>query len=89
MEGVATIEDIDDTMKKGYGLQLGPFEMADKIGLDKVVKWMDNLYKEFGDRKYKVSPLIKKLYRSNRLGRVTGEGFYKYIGGKKIATHEE
>ena len=89
MEGVATIEDIDNTMRSGYGLQLGPFEMADKIGLDKVVKWMDNLYKEFGDRKYKVSPLIKKLYRSNRLGRVTGEGFYKYAGGKKIAAREE
>jgi 3-hydroxybutyryl-CoA dehydrogenase len=89
MEGVATIEDIDETMRIGYGLQLGPFEMADKIGLDKVMKWMENLYKEFGDRKYKASPLIKKLYRSNRLGRVTGAGFYKYSNGKKILTQKD
>jgi len=47
------------------------------------VKWMENLYKEFGDQKYKASPLIKKLVRSNHLGRMTGEGFYKYSNGMK------
>lgn len=83
MEGVGTMDDIDETMKLGYGLQLGPFEMADKIGLDKVLKWMENLHKEFGDQKYKASPLIKKLVRSNHLGRMTGEGFYKYSNGMK------
>jgi 3-hydroxybutyryl-CoA dehydrogenase len=84
MEGVASLADIDKTMKLGFGLQLGPFEMADKIGLDKVVKWMENLYKEFGDLKYKPSPLMKKLVRANHLGRVSGEGFYRYSNGKKI-----
>jgi 3-hydroxybutyryl-CoA dehydrogenase len=83
LEGVGGIKDIDDTMKAGYGLQLGPFEMADKIGLDKVSKWMDNLFKEFGDKKYIASPLIKKLVRSNRLGRISGEGFYKYETAKR------
>jgi len=78
MEGVATKENIDLTMKNGLGLPLGPFEMADKIGLDKVVRWMDNLHKEFGDLKYKPSPLIKKLVRANRLGRKSGKGFYSY-----------
>jgi 3-hydroxybutyryl-CoA dehydrogenase len=78
MEGVASKEDIDETMKLGFGLQLGPFEMADKIGLDKLDTWMENLYEEFGDRKYKPSPLIKKLVRAGHLGRITCEGFYKY-----------
>jgi len=78
MEGVASKENIDLTMRNGLGLPLGPFEMADKIGLDKVVRWMDNLYKEFGDLKYKPSPIIKKLVRANRFGRKSGHGFYSY-----------
>jgi 3-hydroxybutyryl-CoA dehydrogenase len=85
MEGVATKENIDLTIRNGLGLPLGPFEMADKIGLDKVVRWMDNLYKEFGDIKYKPSPVLKKLVRANRLGRKSGLGFYAYDqhGNKK------
>ena len=85
MEGVATKENIDLTMKNGLGLPLGPFEMADKIGLDKVIRWMDNLYKEFGDIKYKPSPVLKKLVRANRLGRKSGVGFYFYDqNGNKV-----
>lgn len=85
MEGVGSKENIDLAMRTGFGLPLGPFEMCDKIGLDKVLRWMDNLYGEFGDMKYKASPLIKKLVRANHLGRATGKGFYKYDeNGKKI-----
>jgi 3-hydroxybutyryl-CoA dehydrogenase len=78
MEGVGSMEDIDATMCMGFGLPLGPFAMADKLGLDKVSSWLDNLYKEFGDVKYKTSPLLKKLVRANQLGRNTGKGFYEY-----------
>jgi 3-hydroxybutyryl-CoA dehydrogenase len=78
MEGVGTMEDIDLTMKVGYGLPLGPFEMADKIGLDKILRWCENLYDEFGDIKYKSSPLLKKLVRANQYGRRTLKGFYEY-----------
>lgn len=78
MEGVGSMEDIDATMRLGYGLPLGPFAMADKLGLDKVVRWLDNLYKEFGDVKYKTSPLLKRLVRANQVGRNTNKGFYEY-----------
>lgn len=78
MEGVGSMEDIDLTMKVGFGLPLGPFEMADKIGLDKILRWCENLYDEFGDLKYKSSPLLKKLVRANQFGRRTGIGFYEY-----------
>ncbi len=84
MEGVASIENIDDTMKLGYGLQFGPFELADRIGLDKILKYMDNLYQEFGLQKFKASPIIKRLVRANNLGRKSGKGFYKYDNETKI-----
>jgi 3-hydroxybutyryl-CoA dehydrogenase len=78
MEGVGSKENIDFVMRQGLGTPLGPFEMADKIGLDRVVRWMDNLYNEFGDVKYKPSPIIKKLVRAKQYGRKTCSGFYKY-----------
>lgn len=85
MEGVASVENIDDTMKFGYGLQFGPFELADRIGLDKILKYMDNLYQEFGLHKFKASPIIKRLVRAHNLGRKTGKGFYIYDNGKKAS----
>lgn len=85
MEGVGSKSDIDTTMRIGLGLSLGPFELADKVGLDKVERWMDNLYGEFGDIKYKASPIIKRHVRANQFGRSTGKGFYDYDEtGKKI-----
>ncbi len=90
LEGVGKMEDIDATMKMGFGFPLGPFELADKIGLDSIVRWLDNLYKEFGDLKYKASPLLKKMVRANLLGRETKKGFYKYNEeGKKIIENKD
>ncbi len=86
MEGIASVKDIDETMKQATGFQFGPFEMADRIGLDKLLKWMDNLYQEFGETKYKASPIIKRLVRVNHYGCPAGIGFYKYENG--IATNE-
>ncbi|GAF03469.1 3-hydroxyacyl-CoA dehydrogenase family protein [Saccharicrinis fermentans] len=78
MEGIASLPDIDKTMNVGLGMRFGPFRTADIIGLNKISKWMDNLYEEFGNSKYKPSPMIKRLVRAKRLGKQTGEGFYKY-----------
>lgn len=84
MEGVSTVSDIDETMKEASGHQFGPFELADRIGLDKLLKWMENLFAEFGDSKYKPCPILKRMVRANMMGRYTGEGFYLYQDGKKI-----
>jgi 3-hydroxybutyryl-CoA dehydrogenase len=84
LEGVADVVQIDKTIKSTTGLLTGPFEMADAIGLDKVLKWMDNLYNEFGDIRYKPSPFIKRLVRAGMVGRRVGEGFYLYKDGKRI-----
>jgi len=84
LEGVADVVQIDKTIKNTTGLLSGPFEMADTIGLDKVLKWMENLYNEFGDIRYKPSPFIKRLVRAGMVGRRAGEGFYLYKDGKRI-----
>ena len=86
MEGIATVSDIDTTMKEASGNQFGPFEMADRIGLDKLLRWMNNLYEEFGELRFKPSPIIKRLVRANHLGLQTGIGFYKYENG--VATQQ-
>jgi len=78
MEGVAEVPEIDKTMMRGYGMQIGPFGLADRIGLDKLVKWMEGLYSEYGNPKYKTSPLIKRMVRAGMLGNECGEGFYFY-----------
>ena len=85
MEGVASVNDIDLTMRETFGHNVGPFELADKIGLDKILKFMENLYSEFGESKYKASPVIKRLVRANYLGRSVGRGFYNYENDKPVS----
>jgi 3-hydroxybutyryl-CoA dehydrogenase len=78
MEGVASAEDIDTSMKFGAGHPMGPLALADMIGLDICLNVMQTLYKEFGDTKYRPCPLLVKMVRANKLGRKTGEGFFVY-----------
>lgn len=86
MENISNVDDIDQTMKIGFGMRLGPFEVADKMGLEKIVRWMDNIYDEFGDIRYKPNPYLRKLVRAKHMGMDSGQGFYKYDeNGKKIA----
>jgi len=78
MEGVGSMADIDTVWKIGYGMRFGPFELGDILGIDKINRWMENLYEEFGDPKYMASPVIKKLVRAKRFGLQTCSGFYQY-----------
>ncbi len=78
MEGTGNIEDIDTIVNKGFGMSNKLFASADKIGIEKLVTLMQNLYDEYGDKKYKPSPLLMKLYRAKHYGISTGQGFYKY-----------
>ena len=78
MEGVASAEDIDTVMKLGMNHPMGPLTLADFIGLDVCLAIMKVLYNGFNDPKYRPCPLLKKKVAANKLGRKTGEGFFKY-----------
>jgi len=78
LEGVATAKDIDTAMKLGYNFQYGPLEMADMMGLDEVLAWMESLWKTLGEPRYRACPILRKLVRERKLGKKTREGFYKY-----------
>ncbi|HZW40058.1 MAG: 3-hydroxyacyl-CoA dehydrogenase family protein [Syntrophothermus sp.] len=84
MEGVATERDIDTAMKLGYNFPYGPLEMADMMGLDEVLAWMETLWKTLGEPRYRACPILRKLVREQKLGKKTGEGFYKYDEAGKI-----
>jgi 3-hydroxybutyryl-CoA dehydrogenase len=79
MEGVATKEDIDTVLKLGMNHPMGPLTLADFIGLDVCLAIMDVIYNGYNDSKYRPCPLLKKMVAANKLGRKTGEGFYKYL----------
>jgi 3-hydroxybutyryl-CoA dehydrogenase len=76
--GVGTKEDIDAGARLGLGHPLGPLELADLIGLDTVLSIAEILQRDFGDPKYKPSPLLRNLVQAGLLGRKTGQGFYVY-----------
>jgi 3-hydroxybutyryl-CoA dehydrogenase len=80
MEGVATAEAVDAIMKLGMNHPMGPLELADFIGLDVCVDILDVLYTGFGDSKYRVCPLLRKMVAAGWLGRKSGRGFYTYAG---------
>jgi 3-hydroxybutyryl-CoA dehydrogenase len=77
-EGVATKEDIDTVMKLGMNHPMGPLTLADFIGLDVCLDILTVLHDGFKDPKYRPCPLLVKMVQAGRLGRKTGEGFYKY-----------
>ena len=76
--GLASSRDIDAAMKAGAGMPMGPFELADMVGLDVSLDVAETLYREFGDPKYRPSILLRRLVDSGHLGRKTGQGFYEY-----------
>ncbi|MDY6821061.1 MAG: 3-hydroxybutyryl-CoA dehydrogenase [Deferribacterota bacterium] len=77
-EGIGTIEDIDKAMKLGTNQPMGPFTLADFIGLDTVLYILEILYNEFKDPKYRPCPLLYKMVSAGYFGRKSGKGFYNY-----------
>lgn len=77
--GDATARDIDTSMKLGAGHPMGPFELADYVGLDVTKFIIDGWHERFPDNPlFNTSPLLDRLVQEGKLGVKTGEGFYKY-----------
>ena len=89
MEGVASAEDVDLAIRMGYEFKMGPLEYADRVGLDTMLGWMDHLFRELGDFKYRPCPLLRRMVRAGRLGRKTGRGFFTYQGNVRVPTAKE
>lgn len=82
-EGVAHVEAIDTVMKLGMAHPMGPLQLADFIGLDVCLSILGVLYDGFGNPKYAPCPLLVNMVQAGKLGRKSGEGFYKYKGKSK------
>jgi len=77
--GDASARDIDTAMKLGSGVPMGPFELADYVGLDTTYYIMSGWAEQFPDHPlFENIPLLEKMFKEGKLGRKSGEGFYKY-----------
>lgn len=77
-ENIADKESIDSAMRFGASHPLGPLALADLIGIDVCLHILENLEKQLDDQKYRPCKLLRDMVEENKLGRKTGEGFYKY-----------
>lgn len=80
-EGIGSKEEIDKAIKLGLNHPMGPFELADYVGLDTMLFASQGLSEAFGDR-FRAPQTLVKLVEAGHLGRKTGKGFYHYEKGK-------
>ena len=76
--GLGTIEDIDKGMKLGCGYPMGPLTLLDFVGLDTTYYIANIMFDEYKDAMFAAPPLLKRMVLAGKLGRKSGEGFYKY-----------
>jgi 3-hydroxybutyryl-CoA dehydrogenase len=77
-EGAGSADDVDAGMLLGLNYPRGILRWADDIGLDHVLAVLDGLYDERREERYRAAPFLRNLVMSGRLGRQTGQGFFKY-----------
>lgn len=78
MEGVANAAEVDLALKLGFESRVGPLEWADRIGLQSALTWLDYLFHETGDQRFRPCPLLRKLVRAGQTGTRVGRGFFTY-----------
>jgi 3-hydroxybutyryl-CoA dehydrogenase len=83
-QGVATTADIDKGMQLGTGHPMGPFILADFVGLDTLDKIGGIMYGEYHEKRYASPPLLKRMISLGMFGRKSGKGFYDYSGAEPV-----
>ena len=78
MEGLATPAQVDEAIRLGFKLPLGPLTMADQMGLDSLLKDMERMFRATGMMQYRPCPLLRRMVREGHLGAKTGRGFFCY-----------
>ena len=79
-ENLASMEDIDRIEKLSHNWLMGPFELADLVGIDVVVDLLEGIYQQTGWERYKPAPLLKRMVEIGYTGRKVGKGFYQLFG---------
>ena len=77
-EGVASAADIDTAMEQGYRHPMGPLKLTDMIGLDTRLSIANYLHEKLGGEHYRPPKLLQRLVADGKLGKKSGEGFYKW-----------
>jgi 3-hydroxybutyryl-CoA dehydrogenase len=77
-EGVASVTDIDNSMKLGCGYPMGPLALLDFVGIDTTVYIADIMFNEFKEKRFAAPPLLKRMALAGWNGRKAGRGFYDY-----------
>jgi len=76
-ENLANIEDMDKIIRLSFNWPMGPFELADLIGIDVTVDLLEGIYQQTGWERYKPAPLLKRMVEIGYTGRKVGKGFYQ------------
>ena len=84
-EGVAPVAAIDEVLREGAGFRMGPFELFDLVGLDVSLPVMESIYRQYYEEpRYRPHPLLRQMLAAGRLGRKSGQGFYRYDGAGQV-----
>jgi 3-hydroxybutyryl-CoA dehydrogenase len=76
--GIASFEDIDTAVEKGLNWPMGPFRLGDFTGLDVTYNARLHMYKTTGEERFRPSLQLEAKVKAGKLGRKTGEGWYRY-----------
>ncbi len=84
-QGVASASDIDKAMELGYNHPMGPLRLTDHVGLDVRLNIAEYLHRELGTETFRPPEVLRRMVSEGKLGKKTGEGFYRWNGEKEDA----
>ncbi|HEY5113283.1 MAG TPA: 3-hydroxyacyl-CoA dehydrogenase family protein, partial [Coriobacteriia bacterium] len=83
-QGIGTIEDVDKAMVLGLGYPMGPFTLADFVGIDTLHRIGEIMFAEYREPRFAPPPLLRRMVEMGYFGRKSGKGFYDYSGEKPV-----